>query len=475
MVLYEDSVNLNVLDQISFLFLHFLLFLIVSKFVKCKNTTLCWLLSFVGQDGENMTEEFTIERIGKCTFNSPLDSGVFIDDSQGVLIDATLSGLQKGQLKPYFLEKAGPREKIFFNPEMTRAALVTCGGLCPGLNDVIRAIVMVLWYRYGVKEIDGYRYGFEGIIASFNHTPVVLTPELVEDIHKDGGTILGTSRGPQDPALMVDFLSKRKINMLFTIGGDGTQRGALAINREIEKRGLGISVIGIPKTIDNDISFTERTFGFETAVAMSQAPINGAHMEAKGVKNGIGIVKLMGRESGFIAVYAALASSDVNLVLIPGMRFSLEKVCSYLEERMSKKKHAVIVVAEGAGQEYVAQEGTDASGNKKLGDIGLFLKTVIIEYFKNRAIPVSVKYIDPSYIIRSAPATPDDSVFCFQLSENAVHAAMSGRTGMVVGIWNGHFVHIPMQISVKGRKQIDTSGLLWQSVLDNTGQPRNLA
>jgi len=461
MILYEDRVSLNVLDQISFLFLHFLLFLIVSKFVKCKNTTFCWLLSFVGQDGENMTEEYTIERIGKYALNSPLDSGVFIDDSQGVLIDATLSDLQKGQLTPYVLEKAGPREKIFFNPAISKAALVTCGGLCPGLNDVIRAIVMVLWYRYGIKEILGLRYGYEGLISSFRHEPLALTPELVEDIHKDGGTILGTSRGPQDPALMVDFLSKRKINMLFTIGGDGTQRGALAVNREIKKRGLAISVIGIPKTIDNDISFTERTFGFETAVAMSQAPINGAHMEAKGVKNGIGIVKLMG--------------SDVNLVLIPEMRFSLEKVCSYLEERMSKKKHAVIVVAEGAGQEYVPQEGTDASGNKKLGDIGLFLKTVIIEYFKNRTIPVSIKYIDPSYIIRSAPATPDDSVFCFQLSENAVHAAMSGRTGMVVGIWNGHFVHIPMQISVKGRKQVDTSGLLWQSVLDNTGQPRKLA
>jgi 6-phosphofructokinase 1 len=458
-----------------FLVLHFLLILIVSECVKCKDTILCWSLSFIGHYGENMAEEFTIKRIGKCTINSPLDSGVFIDDSQGVLIDATLSGFQKDQLTSYVLEKAGPREKNFFSPAISRVALVTCGGLCPGLNDVIRALVMVLWYRYGVKEIVGYRYGYEGIISSFNHKPIVLTPEVVEDIHKDGGTILGTSRGPQDTALMVDFLSKRKINMLFTIGGDGTQRGALEINREIEKRGLAISVIGIPKTIDNDISFTERTFGFETAVAMSQTPINGAHMEAKGVKNGIGIVKLMGRESGFIAAYATLASSDVNLVLIPEMRFSLKKVCSYLEARMKKKRHAVIVVAEGAGQEYVAQEGTDASGNKKLGDIGLFLKNEIIKYFTNRAIPVSVKYIDPSYIIRSAPAIPDDSVFCFQLSENAVHAAMSGRTGMVVGIWNGHFVHIPMQISVKGRRQIDISGLLWQSVLDNTGQPRKLA
>ncbi len=422
-----------------------------------------------------MTEDLTIGRVGQCTFDSLLDSAIFINDSEGVLIDATLSGCEGCQGKPPFLEKAGPRQKIFFNPETSRAALVTCGGLCPGLNDVIRAIVMVLWYRYGVKEIFGLRYGFEGLIASLNHEPMVLKPELVEDIHKDGGTILGTSRGPQEPALMVDFLVERRIDMLFTIGGDGTQRGALELTREIEKRGRTISVIGIPKTIDNDILFTERTFGFETAVAMSQIPITGAHMEAKGVKNGIGIVKLMGRESGFIAAYATIASSDVNLVLIPEVPFSLEKVFAYLEERIIRKRHAVVVVAEGAGQEHVPAEGTDASGNKKLGDIGLFLETTITEYFEKRNLPITVKYIDPSYIIRSAPATPDDSVLCFQLAENAVHAAISGRTGMVVGIWNAHFVHIPIQLSIRERKKIDPSGLLWQSVLDNTGQPRNLA
>lgn len=415
-----------------------------------------------------------IEKVGEGSFTSPLESGVYIGDGEGVLIDATLSGHKKVRGKPPFLEKAGPREKLFFNPATTRAALITCGGLCPGLNDVIRATVMVLWYRYGLKEVFGLRYGFEGLIASYNHEPIVLTPEVVEDIHKDGGTILGTSRGPQDPALMVDFLTEREINILFTIGGDGTQRGTLAITREIKRRGHAISVIGIPKTIDNDILFTERTFGFETAVAMSQIPITSAHMEAKGVRNGIGIVKLMGRESGFIATYATLASSDVNLVLIPEIPFSLEKLFAYLKERIIRKSHAVIVVAEGAGQEHVPAEGTDVSGNRKLGDIGLFLKKAITNYFQNQGIPITVKYINPSYTIRSAPASPDDSVLCFQLAENAVHAAMSGRTGMIVGIWNGHFVHIPIPLSVKERKKIDTSSLLWQSVLDNTRQPRNL-
>jgi 6-phosphofructokinase 1 len=422
-----------------------------------------------------MSKGFGIERIGVCGHPSPLDSAVFVDDSEGVLIDATLSGYQRGQDKPPFLEKAGPRKEIFFDPDKTRAALVTCGGLCPGLNDVIRAIVMVLWYRYGVRDILGLRYGFEGLIASFNHEPLILEPEVVEDIHKDGGTILGTSRGPQDPALMADFLLERQIDMLFTIGGEGTQKGALAITREIKERGTHISVIGIPKTIDNDLLFTEKSFGFETAVDMSQIPITGAHMEAKGVRNGIGIVKLMGRESGFIAAYATLASSDVNLVLVPEVPFSLEKVCSYLDDRIARKQHAVIVVAEGAGQEYVPVEGTDASGNKKLGDIGYYLKKAIAEYFGARGIQATLKYLDPSYMIRSAPATPDDSVLCFQLGENAVHAALSGRTGMLVGLWNGHFVHVPIELSVRERKKIDPLSLLWQSVLDNTGQPRDLA
>jgi 6-phosphofructokinase 1 len=353
--------------------------------------------------------------------------------------------------------------------------MVTCGGICPGLNDVIRGITMVLWYRYGVREIFGLRYGFKGLIASYRHEPMILTPDLVEDIHKDGGTILGTSRGPQSPPRMVDFLEAMKIDILFTIGGDGTQRGALALGEEIRKRGLKISVIGIPKTIDNDLCFTERTFGFETAVAMSQLSITGAHMEAKGVENGIGIVKLMGRESGFIATYATLASSDVNLVLIPEAPFSLEGIFAYLKERIIKKAHAVIVVAEGAGQEHVPAEGFDESGNKRLGDIGPFLKETIEGLFRTQGIPITVKYLDPSYIIRSAPATPDDSVLCFQLAGNAVHAAMSGRTGMVVGVWNGHFVHVPTLLTVRERKQVDTESLLWQSVLDNTGQPRSLA
>ena len=420
-----------------------------------------------------MGDDFQIRSLGACTIDSTCPVGHYIADDTGVLLDATVgAGREESRTA---LEQAGPRRKIFFDPAATRAAIVTCGGLCPGINDVIRAITMVLWHRYCVRQILGLRYGYEGLIASIGHQPLELNPDVVEDIHQDGGTVLGSSRGPQSVPESVDFLVDNGINMLFTIGGDGTQRGGLDIANEVAQRGLDIAVLGVPKTIDNDVSWTEKTFGFETAVAMSQPPIACAHMEAKGARNGVGLVKLMGRESGFVAAYAALASSDVNLVLVPEVPFRLDKVFAYLKRRLTEKAHAVIVVAEGAGQDLVSAEGRDASGNRKLGDIGPFLKKAISSHFAESGFEVHVKYIDPSYTIRSAPATPDDSVFCFRLGENAVHAAMTGRTGMVVGLWNGHFVHIPTERAVAERKRIDPGGLFWQSVLDNTGQPVSLS
>ena len=419
-----------------------------------------------------MPQDFAVPSLGPCRFDSPLTSRYFRDDDDAVLLDSTLGGCRHcdGESPPA-LEQAGPRRGLFFNPPETTAAIVTCGGLCPGLNDVIRALTMVLWYRYGVRKILGLRFGYQGLVPEYNHKPIDLTPRLVEDIHKDGGTVLGSSRGNQDVSTMVDFLADRGVDVLFAIGGDGTQRGALAIAREITARERPVAVVGVPKTIDNDISLTERTFGFETAVALSRHPIECAHMESKGVPNGVGLVKLMGRESGFVAAYATLASSDVNLVLIPEVPFEMEQVLQFLEKRMKQKSHAVVVAAEGAGQNLTPPDGRDASGNPKLGDVGRFLHDAITAHFASASQPVSVKYIDPSYTIRSSRAHADDSVFCFQLAENAVHAALSGRTEMVVGLWNGKFVHVPMREAVARKKRIDPDGPLWQSVLDNTGQP----
>lgn len=421
-----------------------------------------------------MEHDLEIQKLGKCETDTPLVKPKFINPDDSVLVYPSLRACNDyaGRIPPH-LEQAGPRQKIYFAPGTTTAAIVTCGGLCPGLNDTIRAVTMVLWYRYGLRKILGLQYGYEGLVPGL-HEPIELNPETVEDIHKDGGTILGTSRGPQNVGAMIDFLKKNKIDILFTIGGDGTQRGASELSDEIERRGMKIAVVGIPKTIDNDIPFTERSFGFETAVAMCMPSIEGAHREAQAARNGIGLVKLMGRNSGFIAAFATLASSDVNLVLVPEAPFTEERVLSFLTQRLKKKSHAVIVVAEGAGQDMVLSEERDASGNRKLGDIGLFLKKTITDHFTESGIPITVKYIDPSYTIRSAPATADDSAFCFRLAENAVHAAMSGRTKMYVGLLNGHFVHVPMHKALEQKKKIDISADLWQSVLDNTGQPAQL-
>lgn len=418
-----------------------------------------------------MKNDFIIKELGIKANKSPLRVRSWAQEDVRILIDAAISS-DSVDKKLDTLEVSGPHRRIFFDPADTRVAIVTCGGLCPGLNDVIRATTMVFWHRYGVKDILGIRYGYEGLVKSYGHEPIQLTPEIVEDIHQKGGTILGSSRGQQDTGEIVDYLEAKKINILFTVGGDGTQRAAMEIADEVEKRKLQISVIGIPKTIDNDVAFTERTFGFETAVALCQTPITCAHMEAKAVRNGVGLVKLMGRDAGFVAAYATLASSDVNLLLIPEIDFTLERVMEFLETRLENKNHAVIVVAEGAGKDILPSTGKDKSGNVKFGDIGIFLKGEIKKHFKSKQKEVNVKYIDPSYIIRSAPANANDSVFCFQLAGNAVHAAMAGKTAMVVGLWNGQYVNVPMEKTVSARKTVDLNGHLATNLLDNTGQPK---
>jgi 6-phosphofructokinase 1 len=422
--------------------------------------------------------DFTIDRLGECRFPSPKIGIGFVSDRDKVLYHNLLSDMQpviEAGKAPPAMEAAGPRERIFFEPSGVKAGIVTCGGLCPGLNNVIRAIVLSLYHHYGVKKVYGFRYGYEGLSRRFGHTPLELTPGSVSEIHELGGTVLGSSRGPQDPADMVDTLEQRQVNLLFTIGGDGTLRGAQAIHREAAQRGYSLAVIGIPKTIDNDISFIQTTFGFETAVAEAKRSTNSAHSEALGARNGIGLVKLMGRDSGFIAAYSALVDNQVNFCLVPEVPFSLEGFLPALKERIKKRGHAVIVAAEGAGQNLL--DGTDerdASGNLKYGDIGLFLRDRIRDYFKKKRMEVNLKYIDPSYTIRSLPANPRDSAFCLLLGHNAVHAGMAGKTNMVVGYWNNSFTHVPISLAVSSRKKIDPHSWLWGSVIASTGQPLDL-
>ena len=428
-----------------------------------------------------MTEtdlNFEIAHLGPCRIPSPMNGVRFVNDDTRVSYESHLGSilgcLDEGRALPG-MELAGPREKIYFDPSKLKCGIVTCGGVCPGLNEVIRALVMSLFYHYGVQTVFGFKYGFEGLTYRYGHTPLELTPQNVNFVHGLGGSILGTSRGPQDVSEMVDCLERLNIGILFAIGGDGTLKGAGAIAAEIEQRGLKTAVIGIPKTIDNDISFIEKSFGFETAVTAASKITNASHIEATGHRNGIGLVKLMGRESGFIAAYSVLADNNVNFCLIPEVPFTLEGFLPVLEKRLERRGHAVIVVAEGAGQNLLhSQQERDASGNIRFGDIGLFLKDAINDHFKELGREVNLKYFDPSYTIRSVPATPHDSAFCLLLGHNAVHAAMTGRTNMVLGLWKGEFTHVPISLAVSKRKQIDPGGWLWSSVLASTGQPRHM-
>ncbi len=425
--------------------------------------------------------DLSIERLGEPTIASP-HAGKgrhFVEDDEKVLFYShswELKACMDSGREPPMLERAGPRRKIFFDPRELKCGIVTCGGLCPGLNDVIRTITLSLVWQYHVRKVYGFRYGYAGMSSNAPKPPIHLTPESVDDIHLKGGDILGSSRGPQDSDDMVDHLEKLGVRLLFVIGGDGTLRVAADIIAVIKRRGLEISVVGIPKTIDNDISCIDQSFGFSTAVEASRAAICGAHAEAKGAWNGVGLVKLMGRDSGFIAAHATLANSDVNFCFIPEEPLELEGEGGFLrglERRLERKHHAVIVIAEGVGRALAAggeSPITDASGNILREDIGLLLKRRITEHFKGGGKAVAVKYIDPSYMIRSLPADSNDSAFCLVLGQNAVHAGMSGRTNMVVGFWNQYFVHIPLALATLRRKKVDPKGRLWQTVLETTRQ-----
>lgn len=424
--------------------------------------------------------DFSIPQTGEPTLPSPLRRTTFVPDSQRVSYFTDLSLLAQvqaaGKPLPAF-EHAGPRAKIFHDPTWTRAGIVTCGGLCPGLNNVIKTLVTTLYHSYGVDNVYGIRNGYRGLNPEYGLEPVHLDPDIVDTIHESGGSILGSSRGAQDVELMIRTLDRLRLNILFTIGGDGTQRGAWELAQAARARNLPMSIVGIPKTIDNDIDFMDQTFGFGSAVAAASPIISCAHAECKGAVNGVSIIRIMGRDSGFIAAHASLSNPVVNFCLVPEVPFQLdgaEGLLAALERRLARKEHAVIMVAEGAGQDLLPKnaEKRDASGNVLHQDIGTFLRDRVHDYLGTRGIEHAIRYFDPSYLIRGIPAQGNDAIFCLHLAENAVHAAMAGRTGMVAGHWHGHFTHVPMTLATRQRKRIDPASQLWNSVLAVTQQEK---
>ncbi len=425
-----------------------------------------------------------VDTLGETKVPSPKSMAPFLSDvgEVNLYISEEVVETEDPAQRYFIFEEAGPREKIYFDPSKTKCAIVTCGGLCPGINDVIRSIVMEAHHQYRVAATIGIRYGLQGFLPEYGHEIWELTPDNVSEIHEFGGTILGSSRGHQPPEEVVDALERMNVNVLFMIGGDGTMKAAAAVWKEVKKRRMKIAIVGIPKTIDNDIYFVSRSFGFDTAVSKAIEAIRCAHTEALGAPNGIGMVKLMGRESGFIAAEATLAQKDVNVVLVPEQPFELDGpngLLAYLKRRIEERGHAVIVVAEGAGQDLwrrIMKQNheeipTDPSGNPILGDICGLLREKIKEFFKEQNIPITLKFIDPSYIIRSVPANSSDSVYCAFLGQHAVHAAMAGKTNMVVTRLMERFVYLPLSLVTQKRRKLNIHSSYWKGVLASTGQP----
>ncbi len=432
--------------------------------------------------------DLTVPTLGTAAVRSPLKLSTikgdrvynFVGDDECVLMDAlSTHGCADMWAEPSAaFDRAGPRELLFFEPRDLKAGVVTCGGLCPGINNAIRAAALELLNHYRVCEVLGFRYGFAGLNPSEGYAPLPLTVESVEGIHYDGGSILGSSRGPQDPSVVVDQLQRLGIRLLLVIGGDGSMRGAHAVYEEISRRGARISVVGVPKSIDNDVPLVDKTFGYETAFSIAVGAIRAAHTEAIAYRNGVGLVRLMGRHSGFIAASAAVAAADADFVLIPEVPLLLDGPGGFLEAlvaRLRSNGHVVVVVAEGTGQDVLrsgdAPAERDESGNIRLLDIGAYLRGRIDGELSERGIQHTVKYIDPSYLIRSAPANPSDSVYSSDLARNAVHAGMAGRTGLLIGYWNGEYTEVPLREVIVQRKEVDLEGDLWHAVLESTGQP----
>jgi 6-phosphofructokinase 1 len=373
--------------------------------------------------------------------------------------------------------RAGPRKHLFFRPDEVRACIVTCGGLCPGLNVVIREIFMSLHFNYKAPTVFGIKYGYKGF---YTYPWIELTKDMVKGIHEEGGTMLGSSRGGFKLNEIMDKIIENNVNQIYIVGGDGTHKGIQELFLEISKRKLKIAICGIPKTIDNDIPIIDKSFGFETAVEEAQRAIQSAFVESHCAENGIGLVKLMGRSAGFIAMYAALAARCVNICLIPEFEFELygpRGMLEYVHRRLKLRNSCVIVVAEGAPsaiKDYVIEAaGKDASGNVKFGDIGTVLKDEITKHCKAKGMEVTLKFIDPTYMIRTVPANAYDKQICSQLSQNAVHAMMSGWTGFTVGLVNNRTCLIPLSevADIKIPTKVTPHDRAWQRLLASTGQP----
>jgi len=394
---------------------------------------------------------------------------VIDDNNEGVLVDILVPADNEVTVYP----RAGPRSSLFFRPSHVNAGIVTCGGLCPGLNSVIRDVTKSCFELYGVQSVIGFHGGFSGI---FSMPFERLTLESTQGIQNLGGTILSSARGGFDADRILNKLEDLRISQLFIVGGDGSMRGARELVVAITKRPWPVAIIGIPKTIDNDIGLIDHSFGFQTAVEETLRAVRAAKVEAACSINGVGVVQCMGRHAGYIAAQVTLASAEVDLCIIPEVPIAIDGSLDVLEHVIrvvEKKGHAVVVVAEGAGENLLGKsEEFDASGNRRLRPIGPWIKEAIAERLTMRGLGRQVRLIDPSYMVRSVAAYSVDSILCTLLSLAAVHAAMDGYTGVCVALVNGRSVMVPLDLIVEASpRKVDVCSRTYERIVSLTSQP----
>ena len=429
-------------------------------------------------------DDLAIARLGERTIDTPLrdllggreESVHYVTETDRVLLDDTLGVAKRRSAGtpaelPAF-NPGGPREKLYFEPSTVTAAIVTCGGLCPGLNNVVRALVLQLANAYGVKSILGFRNGYSGLTDT--SAPLALTPELVRDIHNRGGTILGTSRGGQEPAAMVDTLARHRVDMLFVIGGDGSLRGAQKIAAKpppatAARRGGHPEDHRQRHSVDRpELRLPDRVRP-RRRVDPRRAHRGRVHRRRRGTGQADGPAQRLHRLLCDTRQPRSRLRPDPRSLLparqLPALPAQARRSAGARSRgrRRGRRAGAVPRSAE-----------TDASGNARLGDIGALLRERVTAHFAQHGTPLSLRYVDPGYAIRSVPANAFDAVYCARLAQAAVHAGMAGFTSMVVARWHGRFIHLPIALATATRNQVDPHGDLWMSVLEATGQPKHL-
>jgi phosphofructokinase-like protein len=331
---------------------------------------------------------------------------------------------------------------------MARIGVLTGGGDCPGLNAVIRAVVRKGINVYG-HELVGFRYGWAGVLADDS---VALDQDNTRGILHRGGTILGTSRTnpyKEDGGLerIRATLEKHGIDALIPIGGEDT----LGVARRLADD--GIDVVGVPKTIDNDLAGTDFTFGFQTAVQIATDAIDRLHTTAES-HNRVIVVEVMGRHAGWIAAYSGLAGG-ADVILVPERPFDIDEVCARVRHREAEgRTFSIVVVAEGAtpkdGHTLSQYQGTDAFGHARLGGIAVELEREIEKRtgFESRMTILG-------HVQRGGSPVAYDRVLGTRFGVHAVDAVSEGDFGKMVALRGTAIERAPLDEALREPKLLD--------------------